>query len=501
MDEDLIGEQLGNYRLMKLLGSGGFASVYLGQHVDIPTLQAAIKILHLTKVDTQKFRQEATIIAALKHPHIIRLSDFSDRQEMPFLVMDYAPNGSLWKRHPLGDKVPLATIVQYTKQIADALQYAHKEYNVIHRDIKPDNVLIGTRGELLLSDFGIAVISKTGQTTLNTPYGIAGTPYYMAPEMFKGKPDKASDQYALAVMVYQWLSGTLPFDQGDWMQLGYQHTHEAVPPLRERVPLISRNVETMVMTALAKDPKKRFATIQEFATALWQASQTKQTIHGHPPSRAKSSRPKSSPSPREPAPQVTPIVTQPAMDMPVEQHQPSMPKQPKQSQIQAKPQSPMPKRSRPSSSVSQRKSESLVWKAAVIATMVAAMITGAGVSLLNMGLISTIMVTVITATGVASLAIEILGSKEIKVILGLLGLKEVIKVTLSTITSMSVLVSAFAGLVGGLLLEIAIIEIAKGRLTEDFLLKSLLVAVIIELSADIGILVALVSLKLIIKNN
>ena len=114
MDEDLIGQQLGNYRLTQLLGSGGFASVYLGQHVDIPTLQAAIKVLYLTQVDIQKFRQEATIIASLKHPHIIRLSDFSDRQKMPFLVMDYAPNGSLRKRHPLGDKVPLATILQYT---------------------------------------------------------------------------------------------------------------------------------------------------------------------------------------------------------------------------------------------------------------------------------------------------------------------------------------------------------------------------------------------------
>jgi serine/threonine protein kinase len=415
MTKDLIGQQLGNYQLVSLLGRGGFAEVYLGQHVDIPTLQAAIKVLHLTEVNTQKFRQEAAIIAALKHPHIIRLSDFSDRQEMPFLVMDYAPNGSLRKRHSPEDKVPLATIVQYTTQIAEALQYAH-EMHIIHRDIKPDNVLIGSRGELLLSDFGIAVISETGRTTLNSPYGTAGTPYYMAPEMFRGKPDKASDQYALAVMVYQWLSGTLPFDQGDFIQLGYQHAHEPVPPLRERAPFVSEDVETVVMTALAKDPKERFATVQAFATALELASQTKQPVDGFTPSKTKPSRPKPSSSPKEPASHTAQVLTQLEMETPVEQPQPSMPKQPKQSQAQ--------KKSPSSGSIVRHKSEFIARKA-VITSVISAFITGIVLILLKSNLTATIAFSTIAliTSSIAVIGIEIFLSRLVLLIKGILSAK------------------------------------------------------------------------------
>src|SRR5437660_87746 len=128
MTKDLIGQQLGNYQLVRLLGSGGFASVYLGQHIRITTQQAAIKVLHLTEVNTQKFQQEAETIASLKHPHIVRLFDFVIEQGIPFLVMDYAPNGSLRTRHATGEKIPLATVVQYITQITDALQYAHDKH-------------------------------------------------------------------------------------------------------------------------------------------------------------------------------------------------------------------------------------------------------------------------------------------------------------------------------------------------------------------------------------
>ena len=182
---------------MRLLGQGGFASVYLGQHVRIAAQQVAIKILHLFDVDAQKFQDEAETTATLEHPHIVRLFDFHIEQGTPVLVMAYAPNGSLRTRHASGTQVPLASVVQYVKEIASALQYAH-EQNIIHRDIKPENMLIGRHGELLLSDFGISVLSKTGRTTFQpTSYGIGGTALYMAPEQFRGKPEKASDQYAL----------------------------------------------------------------------------------------------------------------------------------------------------------------------------------------------------------------------------------------------------------------------------------------------------------------
>jgi serine/threonine protein kinase len=267
---DLTGQQFGNYRLVRRLGFGGFASVYLGQHVRIASQQAAIKILHLVDVNSQKFQQEAETTAALVHPHIVRLFDFDIQQGTPFLVMDYAPDGSLLTRHPKGTPIPPPQVVQYVNEIALALQYAHNQH-IIHRDIKPENILIGRHGELLLSDFGIAVLSQTGRTTMQEAHGIGGTPYYMAPEMFRGKPEKASDQYSLGVVVYEWLSGKRPFTEGNFIQLGFQHAQEPVPPLREHLPALSARVEAVVMRALAKAPKDRFPSVRAFAQALEEA--------------------------------------------------------------------------------------------------------------------------------------------------------------------------------------------------------------------------------------
>jgi serine/threonine protein kinase len=268
--EERIGQQLGNYRLVKLLGKGGFAEVYLGQHMLLASKQAAIKILHLQDVDARKFQEEAETTEKLVHPHIVRLLDFAIELGTPFLVLDYASGGSLRTRHPKGSVVPLVTVVAYLNQLAPALQYAHDQH-ILHRDIKPDNILIGRQGELLLSDFGIAVLTQTGRTSLSSAYGIGGTPYYMAPEAYRGRPEKASDQYALAVVVYEWLCGSVPFSEGDFIQLGYQHAHEPVPPLRERNPAIPPAIEGVIMKALAKEPKDRFTSVQTFAQAFEQA--------------------------------------------------------------------------------------------------------------------------------------------------------------------------------------------------------------------------------------
>jgi serine/threonine protein kinase len=267
---DRVGQQIGNYRLVKLLGKGGFAEVYLGQHVRLASKQAAIKILHLFDVDIKKFQQEAETTEQLVHPHIVRLLDFDIERGTPFLVLDFAPGGSLRTRHPKGSIVPLARVGEYLKEIAPALQYAHDKH-ILHRDIKPDNMLIGRQGELLLSDFGIAVFMQTGRTSVSSAYGIGGTPYYMAPETYRGRPVKESDQYALAVVVYEWLCGSVPFSEGNFIQLGYQHSHDPVPPLREKNPAIPPAVEAVVLKALSKEPKDRFGSVQAFAQAFEQA--------------------------------------------------------------------------------------------------------------------------------------------------------------------------------------------------------------------------------------
>jgi WD40 repeat protein len=269
-----VGQQLGNYRLVRLLGRGSFAEVYLGEHLYLKT-EAAVKVLHghLAETNVQDFLTEAQIIARLVHPHIVRILDFDVENETAFFVMDYAPNGTLRQCHPRGTPLPLSTIVHYTNQVADALQYAHDQ-RLIHRDIKPENILLGRQNKVLLSDFGIVQVI---QSTLLVPQEIVGTVAYMSPEQLQGRAHYASDQYALGIMVYEWLSGDRPF-QGSITEMVWQHVFVPPPSLKERVPAISPAIEHVVLTVLQKDPHQRFASVQAFATALEHAYRTTQTV-------------------------------------------------------------------------------------------------------------------------------------------------------------------------------------------------------------------------------
>ncbi len=267
---DYLGQQLGKYRLTRLLGTGGFAEVYLGEHIHLGT-QAAIKLLHTqlaSEAEVEKFRQEARTIASLTHPNIVRVLDFDVQDGTPYLVMDYAPNGSLRQHLPAGKPLAPADILPYLMQVADALQYAH-DHKLVHRDIKPENMLLGRRAEVLLSDFGIATVAQS--TTSQKTEGVAGTAAYMAPEQIQGKPRPSSDLYSLAVVVYEWLAGERPF-LGTFTEVASQHLFAAPPPLREKAPGTAPLLEQVVMTALAKDPKDRFGSARAFANAFAQAS-------------------------------------------------------------------------------------------------------------------------------------------------------------------------------------------------------------------------------------
>jgi serine/threonine protein kinase len=272
---DRVGQQLGNYRLIRLLGRGGFAEVYLSEHLRLGT-QAAVKVLHTRLAghdDVEGFEKEAQTVAHLKHPHIVRVLDYDVEEDTPFLVMDYAVGGTLRYRHPKGTHLPLTTIITYVKQVADALQYAHDQ-RVIHRDIKPENMLVGEHDDLLLSDFGISIVAQSSRYQHTQQVG--GTMAYIAPEQIQGHPRPASDQYSLGIVVYEWLSGNCPF-HGSMTEIVAQHLAASPPPLREKVPAIASEVEQVVLTALEKDPRRRFSSVKAFATALEQASQTTQT--------------------------------------------------------------------------------------------------------------------------------------------------------------------------------------------------------------------------------
>src|SRR6266704_627541 len=198
-----LGQQVGEYRLLHQIGKGSFGAVYLAKYLH-GNSHAAVKLLRLqltSREDLKDFLNEARTMMRLRHPHIVPLLDFGlTRDDTPYLVMEYAAGGTLQQRCPKGTKLPFQTIDSYVSQLASAMQYAH-DHRVIHRDVKPGNVLLRADGTLLLSDFGIAkVLEQSSLVSLQTQ---VGTPAYMPPEQSRGKPCSASDQYSLAVMVYE----------------------------------------------------------------------------------------------------------------------------------------------------------------------------------------------------------------------------------------------------------------------------------------------------------
>ncbi len=265
---DYIGRKLGNYRIVRLIGRGGFANVYQGEHIYLKT-PAAIKVLKMQLINEalENFLQEARIIASLEHPHIVRVLEFGVEGITPFLVMSYANNGTMRQQYPKNSILSWSNIISSTKQVADALQYAH-DHGVIHRDVKPENMLLDKNHHIQLSDFGLAVMAQNMNVQ---PSSSAGTTAYMAPEQLQGQPCRASDQYALGIVVYEWLCGSLPFT-GAEREITIQHLYTPPPSLRTKAPDISPAIEQAIMKTLAKDPQERFASIQEFVQALEDAS-------------------------------------------------------------------------------------------------------------------------------------------------------------------------------------------------------------------------------------
>lgn len=286
---DRVGQQLGNYRLLRLLGRGGFAEVYLGEHIYLNNY-AALKVLHTVLKDEERtnFLKEAQTLVRLSHPHIVHVLDFAVEEGTLFLVMEYAPNGTLGQRHPVGTRLTLDTIGHYIQQVASALHYAHSQ-RLIHRDVKPENMLIDAQNNILLSDFGLTLLAQHTHpySTHQVAQQVAGTSLYLAPEQLQGHPRTASDQYALGIVVYEWLCGTAPF-RGTPLEIATQHLTMAPPSLRGQLPDLAPAVEEVVLRALAKEPEQRFSDIQEFALALERASHATPPTFSQPKEQAAS---------------------------------------------------------------------------------------------------------------------------------------------------------------------------------------------------------------------
>lgn len=285
----LEGQQLGRYRLLRLIGSGGMGEVYLAEDPGI-NRQVAIKVIRAeiapypaTNVSraTALFQREAKAVAMLDHPHILPLYDYGEQKRdettLTYLVTPYRPEGSLasWlQRRGTANPLSLQDIEHIVQQAASALQYAH-DHQLIHQDVKPSNFLIRmnkdnpNRPDLLLTDFGIARLSTL---TSGASQSIRGTPGYMAPEQWEGHPVPASDQYALAMMAYELLTGRSPF-QGNPMQMMYAHIHTQPQAPSSINPRLSPAIDTVILRALAKEPEDRFPSISAFASAEHMALQ------------------------------------------------------------------------------------------------------------------------------------------------------------------------------------------------------------------------------------
>ncbi|MBV9616827.1 MAG: tetratricopeptide repeat protein [Ktedonobacteraceae bacterium] len=275
-DISYIGKQVGNYRITGAINSGAFGRVYKGVHLYLAHRIVAIKVLHLSYLESDKeranFLREAQFLEMLKHDHILPIYDVGvDDQGFPYLVAEFAQNGSLRDRMEENEKLlPLGEVLTILTQVGQGLQYVH-EQNIVHRDLKPENILFNGQDEALIADFGIAVFLETTRTKF---VNVIGSPLYMAPEQFVGAASTRSDQYALACIAYELLTGQPPFMAKHAVTIGKMHQSKAPQPPSEINPAIPPYMEQAILRALEKDRENRYPDILSFVHALLKAPST-----------------------------------------------------------------------------------------------------------------------------------------------------------------------------------------------------------------------------------
>lgn len=264
----LVGEMLGPYRLIEQVGKGGMATVY--RALDTRDLhEVAIKVLSPTigadKRFVRRFRREAGLVSRLKHPGIVPVTDYGEARGFVYLVMPYVQGDTLNDRMVRGRLTP-EEVARWIGQVADALQFAHDQ-GIIHRDVKPSNIMISRTGNALLTDFGLARVVEGGNTLTGSM--LMGTPAYVSPEQGRGqRTDPRSDQYSLGVILYQLTAGRLPFDSDTPMSTVLMHIQEPVPKIRRFNPSVSTALEQVILRALEKEPGDRYQDVRTFNDAF-----------------------------------------------------------------------------------------------------------------------------------------------------------------------------------------------------------------------------------------
>ncbi|HTP10372.1 MAG TPA: protein kinase [Anaerolineae bacterium] len=270
------GENVGPYRIVEQLGSGGMATVYKAYHANLDRY-VAIKVLHPAfKQDPNflsRFQREARIVAKLQHPAIVPVYDFNEHDGQPYLVMRFIEGETLKARLSKGD-LPLHDMVRVLHPVGEALQYAHGQ-GVLHRDVKPSNILLTPDGQVFLADFGLARIAQAGESTLSQD-ALVGTPQYISPEQARGDSDldARTDVYSLGVVMYELLIGRVPYQADTPYAVIHDHIYAPLPLPRSIKPGFPESLERVLLKALAKERDDRYASVAELMTAFEQAAQT-----------------------------------------------------------------------------------------------------------------------------------------------------------------------------------------------------------------------------------
>jgi len=270
---DLEGTTLGRYRVLARLGRGGMADVYKAFQPSLDRY-VAIKVLHPSMVDDKefigRFQREAKSVAALRHPNIIQVFDYDSQGDTYYMVMEYIDGptlrAALEDLHHRREQVPLDVALRIVSDVGAALSYAH-EAGVVHRDVKPANILLERSGRVILTDFGVAkILTGTKVTVTGT---VLGTPAYMSPEQGMGEHgDSRSDIYSLGVVLYELTTGRLPFDADTPLAVLLKHVHDPLPLPRQVNPSLPEEVERIILRALAKDPSDRYGTVQDMLAEI-----------------------------------------------------------------------------------------------------------------------------------------------------------------------------------------------------------------------------------------
>lgn len=282
MDNLQSGQMLGPYRIINQIGKGGMATVYKAYQASVDRY-VAIKVLPSQLAESKefaaRFQQEARIIAKLEHPHILPVFDYGESDGIAYFVMRYLEAGTLKDRMESHRPLPLDEIDRILTQLADALSYAHSQ-GIVHRDLKPANALIDLHGNVFLTDFGIARLLESASPRLTQTDAIMGTPAYISPEQAQSHPvDQRSDIYSLGIILYEMVTGQVPFMADTPLAVLFKHITDPLPPPSSVKPDISTSIERVILKALAKHPQDRFATAGEFVQAWKQALEEEETDH------------------------------------------------------------------------------------------------------------------------------------------------------------------------------------------------------------------------------